>query len=63
MFDIYVYVEDVEGLYRELFSRGAEIVHGPVDQGYGTHEFLFSAPTPTSSALPNRQPKPQAVPP
>jgi uncharacterized glyoxalase superfamily protein PhnB len=39
MFDLYIHVEDVERLYEELVSRGADIVHGPVDQGYGTHEF------------------------
>ena len=44
MFDLYVYVEDVEGLYEELLDRGAEIVHGPVDQGYGTHEFRVRDP-------------------
>ena len=44
MFDLYVYVEDVEGLYDELVDRGAEIVHGPVDQGYGTHEFRVRDP-------------------
>ena len=44
MFDLYIYTEDVEGLYEELVGRGAEIVHGPVDQGYGTHEFRVRDP-------------------
>ena len=44
MFDIYVQVEDVEGLYQELVGRGAEIVQGPVEQEYGTHEFRVRDP-------------------
>lgn len=44
MFDLYVYAEDVDGLYGELVDRGADIVHGPVDQGYGTHEFRVRDP-------------------
>jgi uncharacterized glyoxalase superfamily protein PhnB len=44
MFDLYIHVEDVEGLYEEFVSRGAEIVHAPVDQGYGTHEFRVRDP-------------------
>jgi hypothetical protein len=39
MFDIYVYGEDVDGLDAELAERGADIVHGPVKQGYGAYEF------------------------
>ena len=39
MFDVYVYVDDLAALYEELVKRGAEIVHGPVDQEYGLREF------------------------
>jgi uncharacterized glyoxalase superfamily protein PhnB len=44
MFDLYVYVEDVEGLYTELVERGAEVVHEPIEQGYGTYEFRVRDP-------------------
>jgi uncharacterized glyoxalase superfamily protein PhnB len=39
MFDAYFWVDDVEQLYADVLGRGAEIVHGPVDQGYGLCEF------------------------
>jgi catechol 2,3-dioxygenase-like lactoylglutathione lyase family enzyme len=44
MFDAYVYVDDVEGLHAELVGRRAEVVHGPVDQGYGLREFRIRDP-------------------
>jgi catechol 2,3-dioxygenase-like lactoylglutathione lyase family enzyme len=44
MFDVHVRVEDVEALYDELVGRGAEIVHGPVNQGYGIREFRVRDP-------------------
>jgi len=44
MFDAYVYVDDVDGLHEELSGRGAEIVHGPVSQGYGLREFRVRDP-------------------
>lgn len=44
MFDAYVYVDDVDLLYAELVERGAEIVHGPVEQGYGLREFRVRDP-------------------
>jgi uncharacterized glyoxalase superfamily protein PhnB len=39
MFDIYLWVDDVDELFAELVGRGAEIVHDIVDQGYGQREF------------------------
>jgi catechol 2,3-dioxygenase-like lactoylglutathione lyase family enzyme len=44
MFDAYFYVDDVEGLHGELVERGAEILHGPVEQGYGMREFRIRDP-------------------
>jgi predicted enzyme related to lactoylglutathione lyase len=38
MFDIYIYVEDVDAFHSELVERGADLLHGPVDQGYGLRE-------------------------
>ncbi len=43
-FDVYVYVDDLAALYDELVGRGAEIVHGPVDQEYGIREFRVRDP-------------------
>ena len=44
MFDAYVYVDDVAGLFAEMSERGAEIVHAPVTQGYGVLEFRVRDP-------------------
>jgi predicted enzyme related to lactoylglutathione lyase len=44
MFDAYFWVDDVERLYADVAERGAEIVHGPVDQGYGLREFRVRDP-------------------
>ena len=44
MFDVYVYVDDLAALYDELVRRGAEIVHGPIDQEYGLREFRVRDP-------------------
>jgi catechol 2,3-dioxygenase-like lactoylglutathione lyase family enzyme len=38
MFDVYFYVEDVDAFHSELVERGADLLHGPVDQGYGLRE-------------------------
>jgi catechol 2,3-dioxygenase-like lactoylglutathione lyase family enzyme len=38
MFDAYFWVDDVDGLHTELFERGADLLHGPVEQGYGLRE-------------------------
>ena len=38
MFDLYVYVENVEGLHEELVGRGADILAPPVDTEYGLRE-------------------------
>jgi catechol 2,3-dioxygenase-like lactoylglutathione lyase family enzyme len=44
MFDAYFWTDDVEELYAELTERGAEIVQGPVDQGYGLRDFRIRDP-------------------
>ena len=44
MFDLYVYVEDVEELHAELAERGAEILNAPVTTEYGMHEFRVRDP-------------------
>jgi GrpB-like predicted nucleotidyltransferase (UPF0157 family)/catechol 2,3-dioxygenase-like lactoylglutathione lyase family enzyme len=44
MFDVYVYVDDVEALHSELVERGAELLHGPTDQAYGLREIRVRDP-------------------
>lgn len=44
MFDVYVYVDDVEALHEELVERGAVIVLGPVDAAYGLREIRVRDP-------------------
>jgi catechol 2,3-dioxygenase-like lactoylglutathione lyase family enzyme len=44
MFDVYIYVDDVEVLHEELVERGADIVLGPVDAAYGLREIRVRDP-------------------
>jgi catechol 2,3-dioxygenase-like lactoylglutathione lyase family enzyme len=44
MFDAYFWADDVEALHAELVERGAEIVHGPIEQGYGQRELRLRDP-------------------
>jgi catechol 2,3-dioxygenase-like lactoylglutathione lyase family enzyme len=44
MFDVYLYVDDVAALFEELTGRGADLLHGPVDQGYGLREIRVRDP-------------------
>lgn len=44
MFDLYVYVEDVDGLHTELVDRGADVIQAPTRQGYGTYEIRVRDP-------------------
>ena len=44
MFDAYFWVDDVERMFADVAERGAEVGHGPVDQGYGLREFRVRDP-------------------
>ena len=44
MFDLYIYVDDVEELYRELVERGADVLHEPADRDYGLREIRVLDP-------------------
>jgi predicted enzyme related to lactoylglutathione lyase len=44
MFDAYFWVDDVDATYAEVVARGAHLLHGPVDQGYGLREFRVQDP-------------------
>jgi catechol 2,3-dioxygenase-like lactoylglutathione lyase family enzyme len=44
MFDAYFWVDDVDALHEELVSRGADLMHGPVDQEYGLREIRVRDP-------------------
>jgi uncharacterized glyoxalase superfamily protein PhnB len=44
MFDVYVYVDDVDGLHAELVERGADIIVPPTTQGYGMYEIRVRDP-------------------
>jgi uncharacterized glyoxalase superfamily protein PhnB len=38
LFDVYVWVDDVEAVHAELAGRGANIVHAPIDRPWGMRE-------------------------
>jgi catechol 2,3-dioxygenase-like lactoylglutathione lyase family enzyme len=44
MFDLYIYVEDVEALHAELVERGADILFAPLDTEYGLREIRVRDP-------------------
>lgn len=45
LFDLYVYVDDVEALHAEFVERGgAEILHPPTDRAYGMREIRVRDP-------------------
>jgi catechol 2,3-dioxygenase-like lactoylglutathione lyase family enzyme len=44
MFDVYVWVDDVDVLHGELAQRGAELLHGPIEQPYGLRELRVRDP-------------------
>jgi catechol 2,3-dioxygenase-like lactoylglutathione lyase family enzyme len=44
MFDLYVYVDDVDGLHEELAGRGADILAPPVNTEYGLREIRVRDP-------------------
>jgi catechol 2,3-dioxygenase-like lactoylglutathione lyase family enzyme len=44
MFDLYVYVDDVDALHQELAGRGADILNVPVNTEYGLREIRVRDP-------------------
>lgn len=44
MFDAYFWVEDIDAFHAEVAARGADLLHGPVDQAYGLREFRVRDP-------------------
>jgi catechol 2,3-dioxygenase-like lactoylglutathione lyase family enzyme len=44
MFDVYIYVDDVDALHAELSERGADILSPPVDTDYGLREIRVRDP-------------------
>jgi uncharacterized glyoxalase superfamily protein PhnB len=44
MFDLYIYVDDVEVLHAEFVERGADILSPPVDTEYGLREIRVRDP-------------------
>ena len=44
MFDLYIYVDDVEALHEELAERGADILFAPLDTEYGLREIRVRDP-------------------
>ncbi len=44
MFDVYIYVDDVEAVHEELVDRGADVMQEPADQGYGLREIRVRDP-------------------
>ena len=44
MFDVYVYVDDVDAVHAELVDRRADLLHGPVEQAYGLREIRVRDP-------------------
>jgi catechol 2,3-dioxygenase-like lactoylglutathione lyase family enzyme len=44
MFDLYVYVDDVDGIHEELAGRGADILAPPVNTEYGLREIRVRDP-------------------
>jgi uncharacterized glyoxalase superfamily protein PhnB len=37
-------VDDIEALHEEFLGRGANLLHGPVDQAYGLRELRVRDP-------------------
>jgi catechol 2,3-dioxygenase-like lactoylglutathione lyase family enzyme len=44
MFDVYIYLDDLEALHRELVGRGAVVLSEPDEMGYGMREFRVRDP-------------------
>jgi len=44
MFDVYLYVDDVEAFHDEVVVRGADVILAPTNQGYGLREIRVRDP-------------------
>jgi catechol 2,3-dioxygenase-like lactoylglutathione lyase family enzyme len=44
MFDLYIYVDDIEALHAELVERGADVLNAPVETEYGLREIRVRDP-------------------
>ena len=44
LFDVYVYVDDVDALHEELVERGADVIQPPAEQPYGLREIRVRDP-------------------
>jgi len=44
MFDVYIYVDDLEELEKELGERGADVIQPPAATGYGMDEIRVRDP-------------------
>jgi uncharacterized glyoxalase superfamily protein PhnB len=44
MFDVYLYVDDVEAFHEEVVGRGADVILPPTNQGYGLREIRVRDP-------------------
>jgi uncharacterized glyoxalase superfamily protein PhnB len=44
MFDVYLYVDDVEAFHEEVAARGADVILRPTNQGYGLREIRVRDP-------------------
>lgn len=42
--DAYLFVEDVDGLHRELAERGVAVLRRPQDEPYGLRDFTIETP-------------------
>jgi catechol 2,3-dioxygenase-like lactoylglutathione lyase family enzyme len=42
--DVFYWVEDVDGLYAELDGKGVDVVYTPINQSYGIREFAIRDP-------------------
>ena len=44
LFDVYLWTDDVQGLFEELRDRGADVLHGPTDRPWGMREIRVRDP-------------------
>jgi uncharacterized glyoxalase superfamily protein PhnB len=44
LFDIYLWTDDVEGLHEDFISRGADVLHAPIERPWGMREIRVQDP-------------------